>query len=162
MTPAPIVIAEVDSVLPAGPGAPSTRWTHGTSAGTTSAVGLQFCRRFVRLRKRGHGRRGPGLSSVVAMRMKAVFNGIVLAESDDTKVVEGNHYFPPESINREYFAESSTRTRHWKGTASYYTIDVDGVRSADAAWYYPTPSTQAKEIKDHVAFWNVAEVTPAG
>lgn len=97
------------------------------------------------------------------MRMQAVFNGVVLADSEDTKVVEGNHYFPPESISRAYFADSSTRTLcYWKGMASYYTLDADGVRVPDSAWYYPKPSPLAKRIKNHVAFGGVVEVTPAG
>ncbi len=92
--------------------------------------------------------------------MKAIWNGTVLAESDDTVVVEGNHYFPPESVNRAYFVESSTHTRcPWKGLASYYTIDVEGRRNPDAAWYYPDPSQAAAAIKDHVAFWKGVNVT---
>ncbi len=92
--------------------------------------------------------------------MKAIWNGAVLAESDDTVVVEGNHYFPPESVNRAYFVESSTHTRcPWKGLASYYTIDVEGRRNPDAAWYYPDPSQAAAAIKDHVAFWKGVNVT---
>ncbi len=92
--------------------------------------------------------------------MKAIWNGAVLAESDDTVVVEGNHYFPPKSVNRAYFVESSTHTRcPWKGLASYYTIDVEGRRNPDAAWYYPDPSQAAAAIKDHVAFWKGVNVT---
>lgn len=85
---------------------------------------------------------------------KAVWNGAVLAESDQTVMVEGNHYFPPESVNKEFFSSSDTSTRcPWKGMASYYNVVVDGETNADAAWYYPTPSDAASEIKDHVAFW---------
>ena len=85
---------------------------------------------------------------------KAIWNGTVLAESDDTVVVEGNHYFPQESINKEYFKETATTsTCPWKGQASYYSIEVNGETNRDAAWYYKQPSEQAKEIKDHVAFW---------
>ncbi len=92
--------------------------------------------------------------------MKAIWNGAVLAESDDTVVVEGNHYFPPESIQRQYFVESDSHTRcPWKGLASYYTIEVEGQRNADAAWHYPDPSSAAAEIKDHVAFWKGVKVT---
>ena len=92
--------------------------------------------------------------------MKATWNGAVLAESDDTEVVEGNHYFPPEAINHEYFTESTTQTRcPWKGLASYYTIEVDGETNADAAWYYPDPSEAAQNIKGHIAFWKGVEVT---
>ncbi len=86
--------------------------------------------------------------------MKATWNGAVLAESDDTVVVEGNHYFPPESLDRTYFVDSDTHTTcPWKGKASYYSIEVDGEVNADAAWTYPDPSPAASEIRDHVAFW---------
>lgn len=85
---------------------------------------------------------------------KAIWNGVVLAETDKFEFVEGNIYFPPESINREYFTETSTHTVcPWKGQASYYTIVVDGQENKDAAWYYPQPKDAAKQIKDHVAFW---------
>lgn len=94
-----------------------------------------------------------------AERMKAVWNGAVLAESDATVVVEGNHYFPAESLNREYFADSATETTcPWKGTASYYSVEVDGQRNDDAAWFYPAPKEAAAEIRDHVAFWRGVEV----
>lgn len=90
---------------------------------------------------------------------KAVWNGTVLAESDETVVVEGNHYFPPESINRDYFKESDRHTRcFWKGKASYYDVVVDGEVNRDAAWYYPEPSKAASEIKDYVAFWGGVKV----
>lgn len=90
---------------------------------------------------------------------KAMWNGVVLAESDKTEVVEGNQYFPPESVKREYFKETSTHTTcPWKGLASYYTIEVDGKENKDAAWYYPAPKDAAKQIKDHVAFWKGVEV----
>jgi uncharacterized protein (DUF427 family) len=92
--------------------------------------------------------------------MKAIWNGAVVAESDDTVVVEGNHYFPPESIRREYFKPSGTNTVcGWKGTASYYTLEVDGKTNADAAWYYPTPKDAAKEIAGRIAFWKGVQVT---
>ena len=92
--------------------------------------------------------------------MKAIWNGAVLAESDETVVVEGNHYFPPEAINRAYFAESDHHTRcPWKGLASYYTVEVEGESNANAAWYYPDPSDAARQIKDHVAFWKGVQVT---
>lgn len=91
--------------------------------------------------------------------MRATWNGAVLAESDDTVVVEGNHYFPPGSVNREYFRESETHTVcPWKGTASYYDVVVNGEVNGDAAWYYPRPKDSAKEIKDHVAFWRGVRV----
>lgn len=87
------------------------------------------------------------------MTMQAVFNSTVIAESDDTLVVEGNHYFPPESLKVEHFTETSTTTMcPWKGTASYLSLDVDGVRENDAAWSYRTPSIEADNIKDYVAF----------
>ena len=90
---------------------------------------------------------------------KAMWNGVVLAESDNTEVVEGNQYFPPDSVKREYFKETSTHTTcPWKGLASYYTIEVDGKENKDAAWYYPQPKDAAKQIKDHVAFWKGVEV----
>jgi uncharacterized protein (DUF427 family) len=90
----------------------------------------------------------------------ATWNGTVLAESDDTVVVEGNHYFPPASIQREHFQESPKHTTcPWKGEASYYSIVVDGQENADAAWTYPAPKDAAAEIKDHVAFWKGVEVT---
>ena len=89
---------------------------------------------------------------------KAIWNGVVLAESDTTEVVEGNHYFPPESINKEFFKESQKNTVcPWKGTASYYTIEANGQSKKDLAWYYPEPKDAAKKIKDHVAFYG--EVT---
>lgn len=85
---------------------------------------------------------------------RAIWNGVVLAESDDTKIVEGNHYFPPESVNKDFFQDSSTNSFcPWKGEANYYTIVVDGQENRDAAWVYPTPKPAAKDIKDHVAFW---------
>lgn len=91
--------------------------------------------------------------------MKAIFNNVVIAESDSTVVVEGNHYFPPHSIKREYFTPSSLNTIcPWKGTASYYSVAVNGQESKNAAWYYPTPKEAAKQIKDHVAFYPVVKV----
>jgi uncharacterized protein (DUF427 family) len=85
---------------------------------------------------------------------KATWNGAVLAESDDTVVVEGNHYFPAASVNWDLFQPSDTHTVcGWKGTASYQSVVVDGEVNADAAWYYPEPKDAAAEITDHVAFW---------
>ena len=90
---------------------------------------------------------------------KAVWNGAVLAESDDTVIVEGNHYFPVESINRDYFSDSDSHTVcHWKGVASYYDLEVEGQTNPGAAFYYPDPSTAASEIKDRVAFWRGVRV----
>ena len=93
--------------------------------------------------------------------MKAIWNGQVLAESDDTVVVEGNHYFPADSLDMQFFTPSShTSVCPWKGTASYYAVVVDGHENPDAAWYYETPSAAAAEIKDRVAFWHGVSVTP--
>ena len=86
--------------------------------------------------------------------MKAIWNNTVIAESQDTVVVEGNHYFPHESIKSAYFNPSTTNTVcPWKGTASYYTINVNGKENPDAAWFYPEVSELAKGIKNRVAFW---------
>lgn len=93
--------------------------------------------------------------------MRAIWNEKVIAESDDTIVVEGNHYFPPAAIKKEYFKESSHHTTcPWKGEASYYTLDVDGKSNENGAWYYPQPKEAAKQIKDRVAFWKGVEVKP--
>ena len=92
--------------------------------------------------------------------MKAVYNGTVIAESDDTVVVEGNHYFPPDSLKTEHFSPAElTTVCPWKGTASYYSLTVDGETVADAAWYYPEPNDAAAEIRDRVAFYPVVQVT---
>ena len=91
--------------------------------------------------------------------MQALWNATVIAESDDTVVVEGNHYFPPASIRTEYFKPSATTSVcPWKGTASYYTLDVDGQQNPDAAWYYPETKPAADEIKGRVAFWKGVQV----
>jgi Uncharacterized protein conserved in bacteria len=91
--------------------------------------------------------------------MKAIWNSAVLAESDQTVVIEGNHYFPPESIKREHFHESTTHTVcPWKGTASYYDVVVDGQTNKDAAWYYPETKPAAHEIKGYIAFWHGVKV----
>jgi uncharacterized protein (DUF427 family) len=93
--------------------------------------------------------------------MKAQWNGAVLAESNDTVVVDGNHYFPPDSISKEYFVPSPTHTTcGWKGEASYYGIKVDGNINEDAAWYYPDPKEEAKNFKAYLAFGKGVEVTP--
>ncbi len=90
---------------------------------------------------------------------KAVWNGTVIADSDDTVIVEGNHYFPSGSVKQEYLASSATNTRcAWKGIASYYSVEVDGQVNQDAAFYYPDPSDAAAEIKDHVAFWRGVQI----
>jgi uncharacterized protein (DUF427 family) len=86
--------------------------------------------------------------------MKATWNGATLAESNDTIVVEGNHYFPPDSIDKQYFQPSETHTLcGWKGTASYYDVAVNGEINRDAAWYYPETKPDAKNIEGYVAFW---------
>lgn len=86
--------------------------------------------------------------------MTAIWNGVVLAESDDTVVVEGNHYFPEESLDRRYVVASDTHTScPWKGRASYYSVVVDGKRKEDAVWYYADPSPAAKMVRGRVAFW---------
>lgn len=91
--------------------------------------------------------------------MKATWNGVVLAESSQTKVVEGNHYFPPDSVNKTYFKPSETHSVcAWKGLASYYSVEVNGTKNADAAWYYPEPKDEAKEIQNYVAFWKGVEI----
>ena len=93
--------------------------------------------------------------------MKAVWNGAVLAESDSTEVVEGNQYFPADAIDKQYFTPSDTHSVcPWKGTASYYTVEVNGKRNPDAAWYYPQTKDAAKNIEGYVAFWKGVEVTP--
>ena len=96
------------------------------------------------------------------MTMQAVFNGVVIAESDDTVVVEGNHYFPADSLGTEYVEPSRTHTScGWKGVASYYDVNVDGAVAKDAVWYYPTPSAAAQQITDRVAFWKGVKVKSA-
>ena len=92
--------------------------------------------------------------------MKAIWNGTVVAESDDTVVVEGNHYFPAESVNAKYLLPSNTKTMcSWKGQASYHTLFVDGNANPDAAWFYPEPKEAAAQIKGRVAFWKGVTVT---
>jgi uncharacterized protein (DUF427 family) len=91
--------------------------------------------------------------------MKAIWNDQVVAESEDTVVVEGNHYFPAESLRREFFAPSDQKsTCPWKGEASYYDLNVGGRQNPGAAWYYPTPKQAADELKDRVAFWRGVEI----
>lgn len=92
--------------------------------------------------------------------MKAIWNGQIIAESSDTIIVEGNHYFPEESIKKEFFAANETHTVcPWKGTASYYDVVANGETNKGAAWFYPEPKSEAKHIKNHVAFWKGVEVT---
>lgn len=91
--------------------------------------------------------------------MKAIWNGAIIAESDDIAVVEGNYYFPADSVHEEYLQDSDTRsTCPWKGVASYYDIVVGDQINTDAAWYYPEPKEAAKEIINRIAFWKGVEV----
>ena len=91
--------------------------------------------------------------------MKAIWNGATLAESNETVVVEGNHYFPADSINMDHFQPSETHTVcGWKGTASYYDVVVNGETNKDAAWYYPAAKEDAKNIEGHIAFWKGVQV----
>lgn len=92
--------------------------------------------------------------------VKAVWNGAVIAESDNTIVVEGNHYFPPESVKQEYLRPSDHHTTcPWKGQASYYTLEVNGQRNENAAWYYPQPKPAAEQIAGRIAFWRGVQVS---
>ncbi len=104
------------------------------------------------MRHNGNTERLPGVVDVMTIR--ATWNGAVLAESDDTVVVEGNHYFPAEDVHDEYFMASETHTTcPWKGEASYRSIVVDGAHNDDASWFYPTPKEAAAEITGRTAFW---------
>jgi uncharacterized protein (DUF427 family) len=95
-------------------------------------------------------------------RVRAVWDGKVLAESDRTVMIEGNHYFPPDSVDRDVLVASDRRSVcPWKGTASYYDVVVDGARNPAAAWHYPSPKPAAAEIKDRVAFWKGVRVEAA-
>ena len=95
------------------------------------------------------------------MKMQAVLNGIVVAESDRTVIVEGNHYFPAEDVDADYLQPSATHTTcPWKGIASYYSVTVPGATANDGAWYYPTPSPAAQEITGRLAFWKGVTVQP--
>ncbi|MFM6060241.1 MAG: DUF427 domain-containing protein [Microcystis aeruginosa] len=90
---------------------------------------------------------------------KAIWNGAVVAESDNCEIVDGNYYFPPDTIKAEYFQPSNTHTIcSWKGEASYYTLRVDGQDNKDAAWYYPDPKPKAQNIKGYIAFWRGVQV----
>jgi len=91
--------------------------------------------------------------------MKAIWKDTLLAESDDTIVVESNHYFPPDSIKKDFFQPSDSRSScHWKGEASYYSIKIGDELNEDSAWYYPAPKAEASNIKDYIAFWKGIEV----
>ena len=92
--------------------------------------------------------------------MRAIYNDEVIAESDNTVVVEGNHYFPVDSVKKEFLTESNTHTTcPWKGVASYYNVVVNGNKAEDAAWYYPNPKPLAEGIKGYIAFWHGVKVT---
>jgi uncharacterized protein (DUF427 family) len=96
------------------------------------------------------------------MPVEAVWNDQVIASSDDTIVVEGSHYFPREDVDPTCLEKSATTTEcPWKGTAHYYTLDCEGERNEDAAWYYPDPKPAAAQIKDRIAFWKGVEVSEA-
>lgn len=101
------------------------------------------------------GMKNLAVREVKSAMMRAVWNGAVLAESPRTVRVDGNHYFPPESVDREHVVESPTKTVcPWKGLARYYTVTAGGEVNPDAAWYYPNPTPLARRIRKHVAFWN--------
>lgn len=90
---------------------------------------------------------------------RAIWNGAVIAESDATVVVEGNHYFPPDAVRREHLSASTNHTVcSWKGTASYYNVVVEGATNTDAAWYYPEPKEAARQIAGYIAFWRGVRV----
>jgi uncharacterized protein (DUF427 family) len=102
----------------------------------------------------------PFFLHIRSIDVKASWNGAVIAESDDTVVVEGNHYFPAESLRREFVSASAHRTQcAWKGTAHYYSLHVDGVENANAVWYYPEPKAGAEQVAGRVAFWKGVTVT---
>ena len=91
---------------------------------------------------------------------KATWQGVVLAQSAETIEIEGNQYFPPDSVNRQYLEDSTTQsTCPWKGEASYYNIIVNGNKNPDAAWYYPDPKDAAARIKNYVAFWKGIDIS---
>lgn len=91
--------------------------------------------------------------------MKAIWNNEIIATSNDTVVIEGNHYFPLNSVNKAYLKDSSTHTVcPWKGTASYYNLEINGMENKDAVWFYPTPSKLADAVKGRVAFWKGVKV----
>lgn len=91
--------------------------------------------------------------------VEARWNGTLIASSDDTVVIEGNHYFPADAVDRSFLRPSSTTTVcPWKGTARYYSLHVDGAENRDAAWYYPEPKAKAESIRDRIAFWKGVEI----
>jgi uncharacterized protein (DUF427 family) len=126
--------------------------------GVVGPIGTRRPKANFRPRKwRATARTGFGLELAMA---KAVWNGQTIAESETFETVEGNVYFPDESVKREFFkASSTTSSCTWKGQARYYTLVVDGQENPDAAWYYPDPKPAARSVKHHVAFWRGVEVT---
>ena len=93
--------------------------------------------------------------------MKAIWNNTILAESNQTIVIEGNHYFPPDTIKKEFFKKSDTKTTcGWKGVANYFSVTVNGNTNKDCAWYYPEPRSAAENIKNYVAFWKGIKTIP--
>jgi uncharacterized protein (DUF427 family) len=148
-----IVIPKPDFVI-LGRGIAIPRPSTGIREPSFSIPGL--CRRFYKTKRTFYvGKTG----EFGAKKMKAIWNDTILAESDDTVIVEGNHYFPADSINKEYFAASETHTVcGWKGTASYYDVVVNGATNKDAAWYYPETKDAAKEIENRVAFWKGVKI----
>ncbi len=91
--------------------------------------------------------------------MKAIWNNTVIAESNETVIIEGNHYFPPDSVNNDFLIKSDTHTTcPWKGEASYYSVKVNEKMNRDAAWFYPQPFDAAKQIKNYIAFWKGVEI----
>jgi uncharacterized protein (DUF427 family) len=101
------------------------------------------------------------LLTTMTSTMQAVWNGRVIAESDDTVVVEGNHYFPRTAVAAEVLTDSDTHTVcSWKGTASYHSVTVDGETNPDAAWYYPEPKSEAEMVRGRIAFWHGVSVEP--
>ena len=100
-----------------------------------------------------------GYRPAIKKEMKAIWNHQVIAESDDTIVIENNHYFPADSIKKDFFKDSTSQSNcPWKGVASYYTLEVNGKTNPDAAWYYPETSHAAKPIEGKIAFWKGVEV----
>ena len=96
------------------------------------------------------------------MAVEAIWNGRVIARSDDTVIVEGNHYFPPDAVDSSLLVPSTTTSIcPWKGKANYHSLQVDGATNADAAWYYPEPKSAAEEIRDRIAFWKGVKVSQA-
>lgn len=138
--------------LPSGAAAKDTIWT-GRPRKAKDAVGFWLTLVITYGTHRSVKSVLPNLEANSKMP-KAIWNGVVVAESDRCEVVEGNQYFPPDSIKSEYFTPSEKQTScPWKGTSSYYTLVVNGKTNPDAAWYYPDPKSAAANIKDHVAFW---------